>query len=378
MLTFRLVIPLLGVRALLAAACNDDEALASWCVIKHHEALPQELPGYQRAIAVDGEGRVHVAAPSLHIVREPGGSWSREEEAFGAGYFGEVALAASGPGVVVAHTADGLRVARGASGAWTTLFDRSYEQCSGHPYVERVEAAEDGAVLLASSEGLLRLREGADPEPLPYAQAWTADGAGLLTCATGDDLRLTDGSGEVTLPHAFSRVLGLAAAPQGGAGVLLARDDEGGVWLVRRDQRGAWDAEPTQLAAWTDVECPDDPQPGARCSARHTRADVGNVLSAGGSLLAFVVLKHGRADLTWGCAPVIGPLEYCYRSWQGDWTYERELWIGDLSAKEPALRRVKLPEGWDMKEERPVAAPAKDGSVHVLVGSSYARIDCPH
>ena len=153
MLTFRHVLPLFGIGALLAAACNDDKALAEWCVIKHHEALPQEIPGYHQAIAVDGEGRVHVAAPSLHIVREPGGSWSREEEAFGASYFGEVALAASGPGVVVAHTADGLRVARGASGAWTTIFDRSYEQCSGHPYVERVEAAEDGAVLLASSEG---------------------------------------------------------------------------------------------------------------------------------------------------------------------------------------------------------------------------------
>jgi hypothetical protein len=373
MLTIRHVIPLLG----LAAACNDDPGLGGQCVIAHHEALPEKVPVYQHAIAADGEGRVHVAGPSIHLVRAADGSWSREEEAFGVSYFGEVVLASSGSSVIVAHAGNGIRVARGEGDAWTTLFKLSSNQCSGHPYVERVEAADDGSILLASSEGMLRIREGADPESLPYAGAWAVDGAGLLTCTTGDELRITDGSGEATLPHAFERVLAMAASPRGGAAMLLSRDNEGGVWLVRRSDKGDWNTEPTQLAAWTDVECPDDPTPGAMCSSSFTRVTAADVVPAGGALIAFVVLEHGRADRIWSCEPVVGSWEHCYWTWKGEWTYEHDLWMGDLASGEPALHPVALPEAWNLREAHPVAASGADGSLHALFGSSYASIRCP-
>ena len=144
-------------------------------------------------------------------------------------------------------------------------------------------------------------------------------------------------------------------------------------FMVKHGAAGAGESPPELLPLISGTGGARPIQPAA--AARDAPPEK-NVRVFGNRPKDLVFVKRGRAELTWRCAPAVGPLSSCYWTWDGEWTYERELHMGHLTADVPALYPVIMPAEWTLDEANPVAAPGGDGLVHALFENRYARIRC--
>ncbi len=335
------------------------------------------LPGPGEVIAVDRAGGVHVASSSRYWVRAAGADFAEQDLSFGEPYAADPHLMAWGDEIVVAHAGDGVRVARGSAAAWTTMFWRPAVQCSGNPYIDQAEISADGTVILESSEGLHRVREGAELEPLPRADHWAVDGAGLLAVSTGETLTLTDAGGETILQQAFDRVPHIAVAPDGRALVLLEKHDDPRVWQLHRTADGVWASQATELLSWSESPCPDDPAIGTRCQGSSAFVQAAKIFPTADSFTVLIALDRNLSDVTYACHPTAGGFGGCYVGWAGDYRSEHEIFLVDATATAPAVTRIL--ENLVEEDGQPFnvdAAQSETGDVHVVAGSTYAHFGC--
>jgi hypothetical protein len=360
--------------ASLLGACEGGDApmvAQATCALVEEVALP----GPVEVVAVDRGGSVHVASSSSYWVRSGAGDWAEQELSFGAPYPAYLHVAARGDELVVAHAGDGIRVARGSADAWTTLFSRPAVQCSGNPYVEQMGLMDDGSVIVESSEGLHRVREGAALESLPRADDWTVDGPGLLTASTGEALTLTDAHGSMTVPEAFDSIHHMAVASDGRALVLLGRVDDPRVWKLHRSADGTWDAAASELLSWPESPCPEDAPSGTRCEASHAFVHKAKVFATTDSFVVLVALTRNLGDLVYGCHSPAGNTGGCWVGWDGERRSEHEIYLAQGAPNAPPPMRI-LEGIAEMDAFSVDAARSESGDVHVVAGSTYARFGC--